>query len=108
MHCPTLKGGSFSLCVYFFYGYYLFHSHIQAKVPTPQEQWECTKLVLFSHFTIELPAVCIFLMQSSDRLTIAVDLAFPPYCGGVRHVNMARSVSRLDHYGSPGRVFLRI
>lgn len=29
-----------------------------AKVPTPAEQWECTKQVLFSHFTIELPAVC--------------------------------------------------
>jgi methylsterol monooxygenase len=27
------------------------------KVPTPQEQWECTKQVLFSHFTIEAPAV---------------------------------------------------
>jgi hypothetical protein len=29
-----------------------------AKVPTPQQQWECTKQVLFSHFTVELPAVC--------------------------------------------------
>ena len=27
------------------------------KIPTPQEQWECTKLVLFSHFTVELPLV---------------------------------------------------
>lgn len=27
------------------------------KVPSPKEQWECTKLVLFSHFTIELPQV---------------------------------------------------
>ncbi|KAG8215747.1 hypothetical protein J3R82DRAFT_7645 [Butyriboletus roseoflavus] len=27
------------------------------KVPTAAEQWECTKQVLFSHFTIELPAV---------------------------------------------------
>lgn len=27
------------------------------KVPSPQEQWECTKQVLLSHFTIELPAV---------------------------------------------------
>lgn len=27
------------------------------KVPTPQEQWECTKGVLFSHFTVEGPAV---------------------------------------------------
>ncbi|KAF8519304.1 hypothetical protein JB92DRAFT_3082295 [Gautieria morchelliformis] len=31
-----------------------------AKVPTRQEQWECTKLVLFSHFTIELPAIWLF------------------------------------------------
>lgn len=30
-----------------------------AKVPTPQEQWECTKGVLFSHFTVEAPAVSI-------------------------------------------------
>jgi methylsterol monooxygenase len=27
------------------------------KVPTPQEQWECTKQVLFAHFTVELPLV---------------------------------------------------
>ncbi|KAH9979544.1 hypothetical protein BGW80DRAFT_1435031 [Lactifluus volemus] len=30
-----------------------------AKVPTPQEQWECTKGVLFSHFTVEAPAVSL-------------------------------------------------
>lgn len=30
------------------------------KVPTPQEQWECTKGVLFSHFAIELPAIWFF------------------------------------------------
>ncbi|KAJ7243658.1 C4-methyl sterol oxidase [Mycena rebaudengoi] len=30
------------------------------KVPTPQEQWECTKLVLFSHFTVELPVIWFF------------------------------------------------
>jgi len=29
------------------------------KVPTPQEQWECTKGVLFSHFTVEAPAVSV-------------------------------------------------
>jgi methylsterol monooxygenase len=27
------------------------------KVPTPKEQWECTKQVLLSHFTVELPVV---------------------------------------------------
>jgi len=30
------------------------------KVPSAKEQWECTKLVLFSHFTIELPQIWFF------------------------------------------------
>ncbi|KAH8109096.1 C4-methyl sterol oxidase [Phellopilus nigrolimitatus] len=30
------------------------------KVPSAQEQWECTRLVLFSHFTIELPQIWLF------------------------------------------------
>jgi len=30
------------------------------KVPTAKEQWECTKLVLLSHFTIELPGIWLF------------------------------------------------
>ncbi|KAG6874485.1 hypothetical protein C0995_010395 [Termitomyces sp. Mi166 len=30
------------------------------KVPTPEQQWECTKLVLFSHFTVELPTIWLF------------------------------------------------
>jgi len=30
------------------------------KIPSPQEQWHCIKLVLFSHFTIELPAIWLF------------------------------------------------
>jgi methylsterol monooxygenase len=30
-----------------------------AKIPTAKEQWECTKQVLFSHFTIELPLVSL-------------------------------------------------
>ena len=27
------------------------------KIPTAGEQWACTKQVLFSHFTVELPVV---------------------------------------------------
>lgn len=27
------------------------------KIPTPQEQWDCTKQVLWAHLTVELPAV---------------------------------------------------
>ncbi|KAL5501051.1 ERG25_2 [Sanghuangporus vaninii] len=30
------------------------------KIPTVAEQWECTKLVLMSHFTIELPQIWLF------------------------------------------------
>ncbi|TFK66065.1 C-4 methyl sterol oxidase [Pluteus cervinus] len=30
------------------------------KIPTPAEQWECTKQVLLSHFTIEAPAIILF------------------------------------------------
>jgi methylsterol monooxygenase len=38
------------------------------KVPTPQEQWECTKGVLFSHFTVEGPAVSApFWLNKADQ-----------------------------------------
>lgn len=30
---------------------------VQAKAPTAKEQWDCTKLVLLSHFTVELPQI---------------------------------------------------
>ncbi|MCJ1431146.1 C-4 sterol methyl oxidase [Xylographa pallens] len=30
------------------------------KVPTVQEQWKCAKLVLLSHFTVELPQIWLF------------------------------------------------
>ncbi|KIY44736.1 hypothetical protein FISHEDRAFT_50852 [Fistulina hepatica ATCC 64428] len=30
------------------------------KIPTAAEQWECTKMVLFSHATVELPAIWLF------------------------------------------------
>lgn len=32
----------------------------QGKVPTMAEQWRCTKLVLLSHFTVELPQIWSF------------------------------------------------
>lgn len=39
------------------------------KVPTPEQQWECTKQVLFSHFTIELPAVSANPWVKEKKLT---------------------------------------
>jgi len=29
----------------------------QQKIPTAAEQWTCAKLVLISHFTVELPQI---------------------------------------------------
>ncbi|KAF9039595.1 hypothetical protein BDZ89DRAFT_1060754 [Hymenopellis radicata] len=48
------------------------------KVPTAAEQWECTKQVLFSHFTIELPTIWLFhpLAESIGMSTYQVPL--PP------------------------------
>jgi len=39
-----------------------FHKYkIQGqKMPTSAEQWNCTKLVLLSHFTVELPQIWLF------------------------------------------------
>ncbi|KZT33350.1 sterol desaturase [Sistotremastrum suecicum HHB10207 ss-3] len=30
------------------------------KVPSPKDQWECTKLVLLTHFTVEIPQIWLF------------------------------------------------
>jgi methylsterol monooxygenase len=30
---------------------------MQNKIPTAREQWNCAKLVLLSHFTVELPQI---------------------------------------------------
>lgn len=35
-----------------------------AKIPTMAEQWACTKQVLFSHFTVELPVVSVVRMPA--------------------------------------------
>ncbi|KAL0640871.1 C-4 sterol methyl oxidase [Maublancomyces gigas] len=32
----------------------------QNKIPTPEEQWRCAKMVLLSHFTVELPQIWLF------------------------------------------------
>jgi hypothetical protein len=63
------------------------------KVPTKQQQWECTKQVLFSHFVVELPAVRrvdhLFIM--SCVYDARVDMVVPSYGGQLGD----------DHMGSP-------
>ncbi|THU99901.1 hypothetical protein K435DRAFT_855270 [Dendrothele bispora CBS 962.96] len=39
---------------------FLMHKKVPSKVPTPEEQWECTKQVLFAHFTVKLPTIWLF------------------------------------------------
>ncbi|KAF9267193.1 C4-methyl sterol oxidase [Marasmius fiardii PR-910] len=31
-----------------------------SKIPSPEEQWECTKQVLWAHLTVELPTIWLF------------------------------------------------
>ena len=57
------------------------------KLPTPQEQWECTKGVLFSHFTVEAPAVSVSMLVGRlariDGLIFSKILLFYPVAESV-------------------------
>lgn len=80
------------------------------KIPTGQEQWECTKQVLYSHFTIELPMVRTtrLLVYPTRSSGFPLDLVLPPNGRNVRHVDMAGSVSVMASYGPPDRAVLRL
>lgn len=44
-------------------------SVLQTKVPSAKQQWECTKYVLKTHFTVELPQVsALFTPRSESRV----------------------------------------
>lgn len=79
------------------------------KVPTPQEQWECTKGVLFSHFAIELPAVrfALFLSLSAcpDALDV-LDMVFPSDGRGDWASHASGAVPVVEDDGTAGRVLL--
>ncbi|KAI5824050.1 hypothetical protein EV122DRAFT_293190 [Schizophyllum commune] len=49
------------------------------KVPTLAEQWECTRMVLFSHFTIELPAIWLFHPMAQLFGMETYQVPFPPW-----------------------------
>ncbi|KAK2814213.1 C-4 sterol methyl oxidase [Arthroderma sp. PD_2] len=49
------------------------------KIPTLQEQWNCAKLVLLSHFTVELPQICNRLFHPMAQYCgLATTAPFPP------------------------------
>ena len=77
------------------------------KVPTAKEQWECTKSVLFSHFTVQLPLVCLRILACALRLlTSLLDLAVSPNCRGCRNEHLASTIPYLDRRCPSGRVLL--
>ncbi|KAJ7207947.1 hypothetical protein GGX14DRAFT_634537 [Mycena pura] len=48
-----------------------------SKVPTPQEQWECCKQVLISHFLVELPVIWFFHPMAEMFGMSTYQLTFP-------------------------------
>lgn len=48
----------------------------QNKIPTAAEQWTCTKLVLLSHFTVELPQIYLF-HPMAKYFGMGTDVPFP-------------------------------
>ncbi|TKX26471.1 methylsterol monooxygenase [Elsinoe australis] len=47
------------------------------KIPTAREQWECAKLVLISHFTVELPQIWLF-HPLAQYFGLQTTVPFPP------------------------------
>ena len=52
------------------------HFSLQNKIPTAAEQWTCTKLVLLSHFTVELPQIYLF-HPMAKYFGMGTDVPFP-------------------------------
>jgi len=48
------------------------------KIPTAAEQWQCTKMVLLSHFTVELPQIWLF-HPMCRYFGMSTDVPFPPW-----------------------------
>lgn len=48
----------------------------QAKIPSTREQWECAKLVLIMHFTVELPQIWLF-HPAAHALGMSTSVPFP-------------------------------
>lgn len=72
------------------------------KVPTLAEQWECTRMVLFSHFTIELPAVCAGILYTSNSWT---DVAPPPRSGSSTPWHNSSAWRRTRFRSRPGSLW---
>ena len=79
------------------------------KIPTAKDQWECTKGVLFSHFTVQLPLVCdgVWLVSLAFQ-RLSQDLVVPPNCRGSRNEHLASSLPCLEGRRASSCVLLRL
>jgi len=68
------------------------------KVPSSQEQWECTKQVLFSHFTIELPAIWLFHPMAESVGMSTWQVPFPSWKAMVPQILFFFFFEDLFHY----------
>ncbi|KAF8881606.1 C-4 methyl sterol oxidase [Infundibulicybe gibba] len=68
------------------------------KIPTPQEQWECTKQVLFSHFTIELPAIWLFHPMAESIGMSTYQVPFPSWTKMAPQIFFFFFLEDLCHY----------
>lgn len=50
----------------------------QQKMPTLTEQWACARLVLLSHFTVELPQIWLF-HPMAQFFGLSTSIPFPPW-----------------------------
>jgi methylsterol monooxygenase len=51
---------------------------MKAKIPTPADQWTCTKYVLLQHFTVELPQIYLF-HPIVHFFGLKIDVPFPDW-----------------------------
>lgn len=56
------------------------------KIPTPAEQWECTKFVLFAHFTMEAPLIWLFQPMAEYLGMQTYQVPFPSWSKIALHI----------------------
>ena len=75
------------------------------KIPTAAEQWACTKQVLFSHFTVELPVIWLFHPMAEFFGMSTWQVPFPSWQSIVPQVFFFFVFEDMFHYFGESRRF---
>ncbi|KAG5439316.1 hypothetical protein PCK2_000852, partial [Pneumocystis canis] len=68
-----------------------------AKIPTFKEQWNCTLLVLISHFTVELPQIWLF-HPLTQYFGMSISAPFPSFSKMLLHILLFFIMEDTFHY----------